>query len=285
MKDIEYGSEEYKSNLAAIRPVIQHHYANNRHHPEWQGFQERWLDVTDYKGIYQVSDFGRVRSLTRRVNRPTQGDFSKVGLFLRAHLTPNSYLRIQLKKDGASKNLFVHRLVARAFLPNAENKPLVNHIDGNKTNNYHANLEWSTNSENQQHAYDSGLLKPHVKHVIYCRSLNILSFGTGDMERQLKARGFNANASSIWNCINGESDTHLGLKFDSYNIQEVPEFSFFNKMTLPDLLELLCDWKDASKRNKNGDIMQSLITNAQRFHIAPDLLQILQNTVREHFQD
>lgn len=73
------------------------------------------------------------------------------------------YLAVRICRNGKTKILYVHRLVAEAFIPNPENKPVVNHIDGNKLNNDFTNLEWVTWSENLQHAYDLGLRKPNSR--------------------------------------------------------------------------------------------------------------------------
>jgi len=67
------------------------------------------------------------------------------------------YLRVTLCKDGNSELVYVHRLVAEAYIPNPENKPMVNHIDGNKQNNNVGNLEWVTGYENRLHAFELGL--------------------------------------------------------------------------------------------------------------------------------
>lgn len=66
------------------------------------------------------------------------------------------YIQVNLYKDGGKKYVRVHRLVAQAFVPNPLNKPFVNHIDGDKTNNHYTNLEWVDNRENVQHYYDNG---------------------------------------------------------------------------------------------------------------------------------
>jgi hypothetical protein len=69
------------------------------------------------------------------------------------------YLRIELSINKKPKKFFVHRLVAECYLANPEEKPTVNHIDGNPSNNHVTNLEWATVAENTQHAYDNGLAK------------------------------------------------------------------------------------------------------------------------------
>lgn len=96
---------------------------------------ELWRDVQGYEGLYEVSNLGEVRSLPRAT---TSGKT----------LTPNNsgkgYLQVALYKNGKSKRLLVHRLVAQAFVPNPLNLSSVNHKDENKKNNRFDNLEWCT---------------------------------------------------------------------------------------------------------------------------------------------
>lgn len=80
--------------------------------------------------------------------------------------SPQGYLRLGLRSKGIRKHFNLHRLVAQTFTPNPENKPFVNHIDGDKTNNRVDNLEWCNQSENMIHAYKTGLKRPsHPKPV------------------------------------------------------------------------------------------------------------------------
>jgi hypothetical protein len=277
---LEYGSPEYKAALQGLGPALAHHYAANRHHPEFAEAHEQWRPVVGYEGTYEVSDLGRVRSIPRVVEREgTQGDIGAKGMIRKPHLTPKGYLRLQLAKDTKTANCMVHRLVASAFLDNPDGKAEVNHKNGIKHDNRVGNLEWATASENQIHAYDTGLKKPSVKYVVKCTTLDIITEGSEKMERALRDRGYDqASAAAVWRCINEEDARHLDLEFEGYLIKDLGDVSFMDSMTLLDLLEMIADWKAASERHATGSMEASLAINAGRFGIDPQLLRILANT-------
>jgi len=113
---------------------------------------EVWKDITGYEGRYKVSSFGRLKSLSNG-----KWGFRPVTAIIIGTVSCG-YRRVQLRdRNGRYKGRLVHRLVAEAFIPNPENKPCINHIDGDKANNHIDNLEWCTYSENNKHAFRTGL--------------------------------------------------------------------------------------------------------------------------------
>lgn len=282
LKGLEYGSDEYKEALKGLGEVLKHHYANNRHHPEY-GFQtEEWRSVVDYEGLYEVSTFGRIKRLARLAERPgPAGNMRIAEKMLALNETPKGYLRVQLSNGDGKKNHLVHRLVATAFIENQENKPFINHRDGDKKNNKVTNIEWSTASENELHAYELGLKKPEVKYFVHCLDLDIVTRGCCKMEQSLHENGYEAaTAGGIYAAMDRGSP-YLGLMFEGYPISEGSPHSMMRDMNLADLVECLIDWYSASKRHATGDIVKSIEINQQRYGYSDDLKQIFLNTARD----
>lgn len=106
--------------------------------------KEIWVDIKGCEGLYQVSNFGNVKSLSRYVRTSDKlgGRRKKKETLLSLDVCKNGYLRVSINKGGSRKHFLVHRLVAEAFIPNPQNLPQVNHKDENKANNRVDNLEW-----------------------------------------------------------------------------------------------------------------------------------------------
>lgn len=114
----------------------------------------KWVDIEGFNDYYSVSNRGKVVSLERLV-KCSNGYMKKIDRkILKDSIDAHGYYVVNLYKGGMVKKQFVHKLVADAFIPNPLNKPCVNHIDGDKTNNSVDNLEHCTYTENNQHAYD-----------------------------------------------------------------------------------------------------------------------------------
>lgn len=143
--DVEFLLEKFDATACELEEI-------KRNVASWNKVEnlphEIWRDVAGYEGIYQVSNMGRVKSLHWLGGRLIKPSSNKKG-----------YLSVGLSKNNVMKNNKVHVLVARAFLLNPENKPIVHHRDGNRKNNRLENLEWATHIENQQYSIQMGTKK------------------------------------------------------------------------------------------------------------------------------
>lgn len=125
--------------------------------------KEIWKDIKDYEGLYQISNLGNVQRIGEYIIQSkgkTKYKRYMKNKTLKFNSDKQGYLLVHLCKAGIRKCKKVHRLVADAFIENKDNKPYVNHKDGIKQNNSVNNLEWVTPSENNIHAYRTGLTNP-----------------------------------------------------------------------------------------------------------------------------
>ena len=119
--------------------------------------EEIFKDIEGYEGLYQVSNLGRVKSLDRIINRSNGSKMTIIGRILIPHFDGAGYLFVHLSKNNKGTPKNIHRLVGIVFIPNPNNKATINHINGDKLDNRSENLEWLTNKENSDHAFDLGL--------------------------------------------------------------------------------------------------------------------------------
>ena len=166
---------------------------------------EIWKDIEGYEGLYQISNFGRVRSLNYRGTGQTK--------VLSPGEGGRGYLLVNLCKNGKTKKYQVHRLVAEAFIPNWFDDPQVNHIDEDKTNNRVENLEWCSAKYNIN--YGTHNKRVFEKTTNGKLSKPVLQFTkTGEFVREwpsiseAERNGF--NNGHIASCCRGERQTHKG---------------------------------------------------------------------------
>lgn len=117
---------------------------------------EIWKTIEDFPD-YEVSNLGRIKSSTRYVNHNYGGIAIREARLKKIYINSVGYNAVGLMRDKKVNNVATHRLIAKAFIPNSENKPQVNHKDGNKLNNSLDNLEWVTSYENIWHGINTGL--------------------------------------------------------------------------------------------------------------------------------
>lgn len=112
----------------------------------------RWKYVEGWEGRYEVSDCGEVRSWyygKRHLETPR---------IMKLKINKYGYLEVSLKHGTTIQSKTIHRLVAKAFIPNPNSLPQINHVDGNKLNNRFDNLQWCTSQTNMRHAFENGLI-------------------------------------------------------------------------------------------------------------------------------
>lgn len=161
--------------------------------------EETWKDIKGYEGLYQVSNFGMVKSLNYNGTKEEK--------LLKNKVESSGYIRLCLMKNGKRKSVLLHRLVAEAFLENPENKKEVNHKDGNKENNNVDNLEWVTPSENILHRFRVLKQQNKTKSVI-CIEMNKKYKSIIEASRETKVARQN-----IGKCCRGEIKTAGGYSW------------------------------------------------------------------------
>lgn len=125
--------------------------------------EETWKDVKGYEGLYQVSDMGNVKRVQHEDYNCRQGYRIFKERLLKQEINFRGYMKVTLSKNNIHKGLFVHRLVAEAFILNPNNYPQVNHKDENKANNCVDNLEWCDNKYNNNYGTKPQRLSAIVK--------------------------------------------------------------------------------------------------------------------------
>lgn len=171
--------------------------------------EEIWKDIEGYDGLYQVSSYGRVRSLDRITNYANGEKHLWKGRILKPAKNRDGYLTCVLYKNGKTENKNLHRLVAQAFILNPDNLPQVNHKDENPSNNHVENLEWCTQAYNNCYGTRLKKLSMSVLQIDINTGRVISDYpSTMEAERQL-----NISNSNISACCNGKRKTAGGFKW------------------------------------------------------------------------
>lgn len=170
--------------------------------------KEIWkpVPIELFSEYYEVSNTGKVRGKDRKFF-DAMGRKCDIKGRLRKLTNVEGYLKLSLNNKGIELQVNVHRLVAGAFIPNPENKPTVNHKDGNKSNNIVSNLEWATESENSKHSYV--VLK---RRISGCFATNGKDH---PKSRRILQMSLDGKALRVWDCIKHAA---LAIKGDSSSL-------------------------------------------------------------------
>lgn len=172
---------------------------------------EIWKDIKGYEGFYQISNYGRVKSLPRKVIHKDGVVALYKGVIMKTHTPLNRYEQIRLSKNGKSNMKTVHRLVAEAFLPNPNNYPEVNHIDEVKDNNVLENLEWCNYEYNIN--YGGGITRRSVQRKIKISQYDLDDRFIRHYESGTDAEQYGYCRKAISACCRGVAKTHSGYKW------------------------------------------------------------------------
>lgn len=180
---------------------------------------EEWRDIIGYEGKYQVSCFGRVRSV-ERVIKTNRLNITKLvkGRIMKLKLRREGYLEVNLWLDGKYKTHKVHRLVAMAFIVNPNNYKEINHKDENKANNHINNLEWCTSKYNANYggrnkrcalSKSKAVVQLNIAGEVIARHVSLTAAGAS----------VGGNAQGVFLCVKGKINTYKGFiwKYESIN--------------------------------------------------------------------
>lgn len=172
-----------------------------------KSFLETWRDVAGYEGLYQVSDFGDVRSLGMWANTRGGGKRFVKGRVLKPGKDRGGYLLVNLYKNSKMKTHKVHRLVAQTFIENPYNLPEVNHIDEVKTNNQVTNLEWCDHAYNMTY----GTRTERCSKKVLQLTLDGIIVREWASVNECGRNGF--SIGNVAACCNGKLKTHKGYRW------------------------------------------------------------------------
>lgn len=162
-----FGSPDFTNFKILSASTVANSFTGIQHnHTVCAGFivmeKEIWKTIPEFEGLYQISNHGRIKSLERQDTGEGYGKYYRPEKIKKPSIGTNGYYGISFFKAKKRYPKSVHRLVAELFVKNPDNKPCVNHLDGDKLNNYYKNLGWVSYSENMNHAFENNLIKNAV---------------------------------------------------------------------------------------------------------------------------
>ena len=165
---------------------------------------EIWKDIPNYEGLYQASNYGRIKSLSRIINHKSTGKVISKEKILKSH-TNYGYKNVLLSKNNEKKYKKIHRLVAETFIPNPNNLPYINHTNENRSDNRVENLEWCDSKYNNNYGNHPNSRKKYIK---------CIETGEIFLSARKAAEAYHTSHSCIARVCNGERKTTLGKHWE-----------------------------------------------------------------------
>lgn len=187
---------------------------------------EEWKDVTGYEGLYQVSNFGRIKALAKYIDHPTGSKSYRKEKILSGKINKDGYCVVTLTKNKKQKCLLVHRLVAEAFIDNPNNYPIINHIwENQKNNNNVSNLEWCSVQYNNCYGNRLERIAKKNRKKVYQYNFNGELVNIWDGLRII-ARELNVSESNISKACKGKYKHLINYVWryegDAFNLYDIP---------------------------------------------------------------
>lgn len=179
------------------------------------GTGEIWKDIAGFEGHYQVSNFGRIKSCDRILPHKIHGTWHIKERILKPHWNGAGRTNYQVVHlhvgNGRMRCVRIHRVVAETFIPNPQNLPQVNHIDGDKKNNFVQNLEWVSSEENVAHSWKTGLCNG----IVNAKRKPVFNLDTGETFNSIAdaERSYGGSIGTISHVLCGTRKTAHGCKW------------------------------------------------------------------------
>lgn len=240
---------------------------------------EIWKNIDGYEGIYQVSSWGKIKSLFRKLNVNGRGRQIVNETILKPKVTKQGYESVRLSKNRIAQTVLVHRIVAKTFIFNPENKPVVHHKNFKRNDNFYKNLEWCTPYENNHYGFVAGrydLLKGENNSLARLTGEKALKIRTeylfAGMTAYELARQFNVSPATIYNVINNKTwkDNEYNLIKNSKFFQEIKRLNYNrgNKNHNSPLIEKdVLKIREMYKNREHSSVELAKIFNVSKFTI------------------
>lgn len=196
--------------------------------------EEIWKPIKGYEGLYEVSNYGKIKSLNRKIKNKNNKIIILKEKILKPAPIKTGHLNVILSKNNIKKHCYVHRLVAEAFIKNPKKLPFINHKDENPKNNYVNNLEWCDAQYNNTYGT---FIERRVKNTDFAkRSLTANKYQLKVVQLDLKnniieiynslteaSQKTNTQLSKICSCCKGKRKTSNGYKWQYYELDKVED--------------------------------------------------------------